>query len=215
MRTFLEKAHDLSSIGTFIFTIVLVALTVAPMLWPPHVTPEPVANGGRSVIGWVMPSILAFCLVGAGVLNVLAARERRKSNSAHSQAPVAMAGAALQTVGRQLAPGRVPTNATPAELAEIWKHNTGLQAKKLSELYIGTWMSVSGVVFDVRKPNPTEGLMCVTLHSVPGVTIVPCRFNEEWDHRCSVLRKNETVTIIGKVEDFDSEVFSLKECELA
>jgi len=163
------------------------------------------------MIGWLMPSILAFSLVLAGVLHFLAAQTSRES-LAHTQvlgkAP-AVAPLQLQSV---LAPDRVPTNATPGQLAEIWEHNTAVQARKLSECYMGTWMAMSGSVFDVKR-GMAANEMRVTLGSVPGVMIVICIFQKEWDQRCSVLRKGDTVSILGKVSDFDSQVVSLEDCE--
>src|ERR1700685_862968 len=74
MRTRLEKAHDISSIGTFVLTIVIVAFMVYPML--PHGSAETTARRNQPGIGWVMPAVLAVCLLTAAILNLLAARAR-------------------------------------------------------------------------------------------------------------------------------------------
>ncbi len=77
MRTLLEKAHDVSSIGTFVLTIVVVALMVIPMLSSRDSAAT--ASGGQLMSGWLMPSILAVCILLAGFLNLLAARSRYQS----------------------------------------------------------------------------------------------------------------------------------------
>jgi hypothetical protein len=70
----LEKAVAISSIGTFVLTIVMVALMVIPMLPHPDSQHVNAVSGGKPMIGWLMPSILALSLVLAGVLHFLAAR---------------------------------------------------------------------------------------------------------------------------------------------
>jgi hypothetical protein len=211
MRTFLEKAHDICSIGTFIFTIVIVFLMVIPMLRPSQPTQSVITSEGKPVIGWIMPSILAFCLLLAGLLNLLASRTRHGQPAPPAQSGHRVSALVPLTLQAPLsASGRIPTNAAPGELAAIWKHNTAVQAKKLSECYIGTWMTVSGTVYNVKKA--AYG-MRVTLDSVQGVSIVPCTFPEELEQRCSVLRKGDVVNVLGKVSDFDEAILSLEDCE--
>jgi hypothetical protein len=73
----LEKVHHFSSIGTFLLTIVVVAIMVIPMLWPSQMSPQQHAGTAlesKPMIGWLLPSILSFSLVLAGVLHFLAAR---------------------------------------------------------------------------------------------------------------------------------------------
>jgi hypothetical protein len=111
-----------------------------------------------------------------------------------------------------LAQARVPTNATPGELTDIYRRHTALQAKKLSECYLGTWLKISGSVFDVERGR--SGEMTVYLTSVPGVvSIVTCEFQKEWEQRCSVLRKDQKVSVLGKVSRIDATVMSLATCE--
>jgi putative nucleic acid binding protein len=207
MRTFLEKAHDISSIGTFILTIVVVLIMVVPMLRPPqqipqNQTPQNSATGaGKPMIGWLMPSILVVCILLTGVLNFLAARERRRP-TATMPTPEA-----LRTQTRLAS--RVPTNATLSQLTEIWKHNTAVQAKKLSEVYIGTWITVSGSVYDVKQYRNEFHVQVAG----SGVSIVSCAFALEWDQRCSGLRKGDSISVLGKVSDFDQALIWLGECE--
>jgi hypothetical protein len=205
MRTLLEKAHSLSSIGTFVLTIVIVVLMVIPLLWPSGVFAVP---PGR-VIGWVLPAILAFCFILGGALNFLAARTRHEPSPDRAQVPLHTRPAPLQP-RPALVPNRVPTNATPAELANIWEQHTAVQAKKLSECYLGTWMEISGSVFNVREDAND---VAVSVDNVPGVLLVRCEFPKELEQRCSVLRKGDAVNVLGKVSDFDARIVTLKECE--
>jgi len=88
MRTGLEKAHDISSIGTFVLTIVIVAFMVLPML--PHGSADTTPPRSQPVIGWLMPAVLAVCLLVAGILNLLAARTRSISSNSnlHARSPI-------------------------------------------------------------------------------------------------------------------------------
>jgi hypothetical protein len=88
MRSWLEKAHDLSSIGTFILTVIVVFLMVEPLLKPAQQsagqnqeTQKELPNSAptRRFSGWVLPSALAFSLVLAGGLHLMAARANARS----------------------------------------------------------------------------------------------------------------------------------------
>lgn len=107
---------------------------------------------------------------------------------------------------------RVPTNATPGELAQIWQNHTAVQAKKLSECYIGTWMEISGPVYDVRNAMITNEIR-LTIEGVEGVMLIHCTFQEQWEQRCLVLRKGDAVRVLGQVSDFNQVSVSLEECE--
>jgi hypothetical protein len=215
MRTKLEIAHDVSSIGTFVLTIILVALMVIPMLWPSQAPQSSVASAGKPAIAWVMPSILAFCIVLASVLHFLAARAPRRSERSLSRAEVLQKMPAnLPTIAHMpvLPGGRVPTNATPDELSKLWKGNTAVQAGKLSEIYIGTWMTISGSVFDVRRALGGDQMLISV--KTGSFMLAQCYFHEDWEHRCSVHRKDDSVVISGKVTGFDEHTLSLEDCEL-
>lgn len=223
MRTPLEKAHDISSIGTFVLTIVIVAIMVIPMLWPSQTPPKNPSAGSKPMIGWVMPSVLVVCILLAGILNLLAARERNKTPDRHQVVGAASATPVTSTSTpvaspAALGPHRVPTNATPAELHKIWEQNTSVQAKKLSEIYIGTWMTISGSVSNVRTSSAFDAkfkarnVMRVTVNESRSSFFV-CEFEQQWAQRCSVLRKGDPVSVLGRVSDFDSTTITLEECE--
>src|SRR5437879_2916929 len=133
MRTPLEKAHSFSSIGTFVLTVVIVALMVIPMLWPSRAEQgNAPTSGGQPMMGWLMPSILAVCLLLAGALNVLAARTRRESLVA--QPEIFQEAPPLSPVSRgPNSEGRifVGSDITPSLLANQFREHTEIQARKL------------------------------------------------------------------------------------
>jgi hypothetical protein len=211
MRTILEKAHSASSIGTFLLTIVIVVLMVIPMVWHPDAVSQKTntsPSGSHPMIGWLMPLILAFSLIAAGILHLMAAHINQKqvSTNAHS-----VTANPLETPKPLLVQNRVPSNATPSELAKIWRNYTEVQAKKLSECYISTWMEISGSVFDVKEPG-SNGIR-LTIYKVDGMGLVHCTFEEQWEQRCLVLHKDDGIKVLGKISDFNQISLSLEQCE--
>ena len=104
------------------------------------------------------------------------------------------------------------SNATPGDLVQTWRDNTAFQASKLSEIYMGTWMAISGSVYNVKNAF-APGEMRVTVDSLPGVTMVICTFPKGWEQHCAVLRKGDRVNILGKGSEIDSHTVPLEECE--
>jgi hypothetical protein len=71
------KASNYANIGTFCLTIVILVLMVIPPLRnadPNHSVESPRRG---AVIAWIMPSLLALAVLGAGALNFAASRRRQ------------------------------------------------------------------------------------------------------------------------------------------
>src|ERR1039458_1508926 len=107
-------------------------------------------------------------------------------------------------------PGRVMARLTPRQLTEIYDQHTTVEASKLGEFYIGTWLPVSGSVRDVWG---TEQEPWMAIH-LDGVTSVICSFRQEWYQRTVILQKGDPVKIIGKISKFDGLAIELRECEI-
>jgi hypothetical protein len=194
--------NEISFVGTFILTIVIVVI----MLKPPQVaTGSSTTDQGRKsaeevrkdrpVTGWIMPSLLCVSLLGAGFFHYKAAQMARSAPNVslppvHPPLPPSVPKAPIELTPpnaiAQMTSGRVMANATAEELAAIYSNHTTLQAEKLSECYMGTWLLVSGSVFNVDSRK--DG-MSVTLHKVKGVALVFCSFKENGDSGAQFLRK--------------------------
>src|SRR5579864_2743734 len=98
----LEKIHHFSSIGTFVFTVVLVVLTVVPMVWPRSDPPR------GSVVGWIMPSVLALALVCAALIHLKAARVTKETRTLPNDTPW------KQSTEMESAPSPVERTSSPA-----------------------------------------------------------------------------------------------------
>src|SRR5579863_6187510 len=196
MRTKLEIAHDVCSIGTFVLTIVVIVLMVIPMLWPtePPQQSAAAAGGHPLMIGWVMPSILAFCLLLAGVLQLLAARTRHRPSLA---SPAALQRMPLPVFSPPppVLPVLVPPleekifvgpDITPQFLTDIARNHTYIQASKMLEIYIGKWMKVSGVISNVSQISTTLTMVIWSgsvLQEIPSIYLM---FDGQWFDRLSI-----------------------------
>src|SRR5258708_7018528 len=84
MRMNLETADHLSSVGTFILTVVLIGLAVWPML--PH--PAPLAPSApdreTTLTAWILPSLLAASIVISAGLHRAASRNKTDSHPARN-----------------------------------------------------------------------------------------------------------------------------------
>jgi hypothetical protein len=221
MQTPLEKAHDVSSIGTFILTIVVVALMVKPMLWPSQAPQSAVVSGGKPMIGWVMPSILAFCLLLAGVFNLLAARTRHESSQARPEAlqrtPMPMSSPSLPVL-----PAPVPIleerifvgpDITPQFLFSLLSGHTEVQAGKLLDIYVGKWITLAGDVTHVGKFENGSSTVMFSHDSFGGV-LVSMEFGASWTGRLSILRQGNNINVIGRITSVDALRVKLEDCEL-
>jgi hypothetical protein len=218
MRTKLERAHDISSIGTFALTIIVVALMVIPMLWPSGSSPQHDAalSGGQRMIGWILPSILALSLILAGILHLLAARSTAGSSMRRDDRIV---GAAIIPGAPSLpvvpsVEGRifVGQDITARFLTGLLEGHTSIQASKVIEPYIDKWMQLSGEVANVGEFR--HGSSTVTFINEPLDPNVFMRFNETWIPRLSILRRTNYINVIGKINSIDKFSVILDECEL-
>jgi hypothetical protein len=215
MRTLLEKAHDVSSIGTFVLTIVVVALMVIPMLWP---SSGIAVAGGQRMVGWLMPSILAVCLLLAGALHLLAARTRHEPSPARTEVPERMRAPATSPprLGAQNLEGRVfvGPDITPQFLQSLLKAHTEVQAEKLLDIYVGKWMQLSGEVCHVGKFEYGSSTVMFAGQPDKDDPAVMLYFSKVWTERLSVLRLGNNINVIGRIGSVNGLRVRLDDCEL-
>ena len=108
--------------------------------------------------------------------------------------------------------GRVMAKATPQELCKIFQTNTSAQADKLAEAYLGTWLMVSGKIFDVI-PDASKKYLNITMHLGNPYPLVLTYFDKELQ-QVAVLQRGHQVSILGRISGIDSTLVTLKECEL-
>jgi hypothetical protein len=214
MRTLLEKAHDVSSIGTFVLTIVIVALMVIPILWPSSGFAAAIS---QRLVGWLMPSILAVCLLLAGVLHLVAARTRHEPAPARTEVPekVRMPATSPPALAAQNSEGRifVGPDITPQFLVSLLSGHTEVQAERLLDIYVGKWIKVSGDVSHVGKFEHGHSTVMFTSQRLEVPSII-MHFGGAWTERLSVLRLGNKINVIGRIDLVQELRIFLDDCEL-
>jgi hypothetical protein len=195
----LEKANAFCSVGTFILTAVIVVL----MVWPPQQGPAAATPKGQPMTGWVMPSILAFCLVLAGVLHLLAARTRRDPSPTRTEVfeEIRPPATSPPTLATQDSKGRifVGPDITPQFLSSLLTGHTEVQAEKLLDIYIGKWIRLSGDLSHVGKFEYGSSTVMFSSQPLMGTPTIVMQFGKAWTERLSVLRLGNNINIIGRI----------------
>ena len=109
---------------------------------------------------------------------------------------------------------------TPQFLLGLYATQTSVQAGKVSEIYIGKWIHVSGVVTDVQEFNDLDGdLTMVHLH-IQGdqpkkrSALVLSVFRRPWAERALMLTRGANVNIFGQIKETSWKWLDLDHCEL-
>jgi len=222
MRTRLEKAHDISSIGTCVLTIVIVALMVLPMFL--HGSADTTTPKSQPVIGWLMPAVLAACLLVAAILNLLAAKTRNSNlhnimpipasvpASSPNPAPILASMPAAPVEERTF----LGASVTPEYLLGLFKDHTYIQAKKLIIPFIGKWMRISGNLEEVISSTPKFAQVTFSgrgLSSELARVYMYFRTEESID-RLTLLRRGDSLTIVGRIQDLNGVQVDLENCEI-
>ena len=115
---------------------------------------------------------------------------------------------------------RVFIDVTPAYLVSLFEGHTHIQAAKLAEAYVGKWMKVSGRLGDVMRSEVAQTFSQVTFKRSSvfdaggehfGVFMY---FDGTWDDRVAVLRRGDSITVIGQLERVNRDGVHLGNCEL-
>jgi hypothetical protein len=209
----LEKANAICSIGTFVLTAIIVVL----MVWPAQQAPSSPPKG-QPMIGWLMPSILAFCLILAGVLHLLAARTQHEPSPDRTHVvpdSVRMPVTSPLPLDTPNLEERifVGPDITPQFLTNLLREHTEVQAAKLLDIYIGKWMALSGAVSHVGKFEYGSSTVMFSGQVLSSPTIVML-FGKAWTEALSVLRLGNNIKVIGRINSVDLLRIRLDDCEL-
>ncbi|MDT5063040.1 MAG: hypothetical protein QOH63_3499 [Acidobacteriota bacterium] len=105
---------------------------------------------------------------------------------------------------------RIIVNVMPEYLMSFYHEHTGIQAEKLFAAYKGKWIKVAGKLGDVRA---SEDYSTVAFEYGSPETIIMF-FYEEWTERLSILRRGDSITVLGQIEKGDAYTLTLDNCEL-
>lgn len=102
---------------------------------------------------------------------------------------------------------------TPEYLISFFKEHTAIQAKKLSEVYIGKWMEISGVVREVTPIDSQTEIAMLTFKQPSDLTTLFFR-TKKWVDRVSGLRRGDSISAVGQIDKVVSSHIELEHCEL-
>jgi hypothetical protein len=99
---------------------------------------------------------------------------------------------------------------TPKYLLQMLEGLTELQAGKLSAIYLGKWMTVKGVVYDVRESYES---FAVSITATPGNSLVALYFDKKWVDKITILCPGEKIKGKGEIDTIGSKYIRLSKCE--
>ena len=104
-------------------------------------------------------------------------------------------------------------------LVGLYREHIGIQATKLTERFIGKWMSVSGLVEEVLPTGKTSAML--TFQRRPDESIylheratIYMYFREPWIDSVAMLRPGNEVTVNGQLDQVNKLAIHLKNCEI-
>jgi uncharacterized membrane protein YeaQ/YmgE (transglycosylase-associated protein family) len=105
----------------------------------------------------------------------------------------------------------VPAHVTPKFLIDQRRGLTSIQADSAIGVFIGKWISFSGIVSDIKRGNQGVGVLA---HSDNGDVYVHMDFAESWIDHISMLGMGNTIAATGEIESVDTLAVFLEKCEL-
>jgi hypothetical protein len=210
MSSPLEKASAYSNIGTFVLTAIMLRI-----IWPSS-QQNPATAGHPAMIAWIMPSILAAAILGAGVLHLLAARSTPAPQRQYvAPAPPRMIAPASPSSSLTTLPDqRIVVGISPQELCGFYKNVTTAQGDRLIQPYIGKLIELSGAVYDAGHSKPIGDYSRLTFRDIPGIVYAIMFFDAKWYDHISVLDKGDSVKVRGQITSADEGSLRLDNCEL-
>lgn len=213
----IHKAGALANIGNF-----AVGCLVVYLMWPSR-HPQ-VAEKGAAVspVTSLHPSMWIFLvgLIVAGFLHFGAAVIQRKG--IHTLAPIAVPSPNLVPVSVSHPATQVErrdfvgASITPEYLVCLFKEHTSIQAKKLIEPFTGKWMRVSGNLGEVISSIPALAQLTFSGRGISSdlAGIYMYFQTEDSIERLRILRRGDSLTIVGKIRDVNAVYVDLETCEL-
>ena len=108
-------------------------------------------------------------------------------------------------------PNRIFVEGSPEQLMSLVRDHTHIQKQKLSEVYIGKWLRVSGSITEVRPMFLVGVFVAVDLGSFKTAY---CWFKGRWLDRLKLLQKGQAISAIGRIHEIEGSAVVLKSCEI-
>jgi hypothetical protein len=104
-------------------------------------------------------------------------------------------------------------NVTPDYLIDLFKDRTVSEGHRLTGVYLGKWMRLSGSLDTIEGPDEYGD---ISIHfSTPEHNIISMVFSKDWVSQFAVLRPGQKISVVCRVKDVSPVFLRLEKCELA
>jgi len=108
----------------------------------------------------------------------------------------------------------VPPDVTPANLHALFEGVTQHEGRVRAKPYLGKWMKITGTVKDVMYEAEQGWLVPVSTEGSGWMEATILRFDADETPKVEMLRKGQTITAEGKIDDLTNLWLSVKNCKL-
>jgi diguanylate cyclase (GGDEF)-like protein len=107
---------------------------------------------------------------------------------------------------------RIMLTVSPKSICSLFQGRTATQGNKLAAVYVGKWITLSGVIGDI---DDQYGHFFVSFQQALGDhPRIIMRFNEVWRERLEIINPGDTASVLGKVSTASEFSLVLHDCEL-
>lgn len=106
----------------------------------------------------------------------------------------------------------VRPNITAEYLTALFDEKTDMQGTKLVEPFLDKWIRVSGEVSNINEDIGGEAISVVFHRKRPNIA---CSFDKaKWEDHLCMLRRGDTILVVGKIRNIERHWLWLMQCEL-
>lgn len=214
---YLQKAGAWATIGSF-----FIGCLALYLMWRSQHPTSPTRSFAVHSVGSVGPAgwVFLFGLVGAGALNFAAVTIQSRSLKKPDRLTKRPTSQATTDTSSKTPTANpqvriwVSPDTTPTYLQNLRDGRTTREAEKLEQDFIGKWMKLSGVVFDVHEYGADSHITRVEVQQQGLIWPVSLEFDEKWHGHVVVLRVGERIHAAGQIESVNRLGLRLQNCEL-
>jgi hypothetical protein len=145
------------------------------------------------------------------------ARETTPSEQMQLHAAISELHSAFDEIG---APREAPESPEERVFSDLpietllrpFKEHTSVQANAMVGIYLGTWLKVTGSLYNVEVD--THVVRVVIDANARSIRLLFLYFSVEWAQKLSVLQRGSVISAIGKIDRLEEGSLSMKHCEL-
>jgi tRNA_anti-like len=154
----------------------------------------------------------SIVVLAAALVSRVAHRLNKKLQTSAETVDAGPAKQESSSLPPKLTGGRVFVRVEPDYLMAFFKDHTAIQAKSLLAAFLDKWMRVSGKLDNVT-PGGTHSIL-VTIDR-PMTSQINMFFDQkDWKDRLAILRRGDSISVVGQLTEADMHAITLCNCEL-